>query len=469
MNNWDKIFKAYDIRGIYPEEINREIAYKIGRAVGKFFNAQTEDKTFRLRTKREKTIVLARDNRLSSEELFNAVREGIRDESVNLVDIGLSTTPMFYYAVFKLKLDGGIIITASHNPKEYNGFKIIKKDALFINERESQEIKELLIKDNFAQKSSKGHIAITQEITADYINEILELSHVNEIDPYKIVVDTANSVAILSISELEKYLKNIKIIKLFDKLDGSFPNHDPNPIYPQNTKILQERVLSEKADLGIAFDGDGDRILFIDEKGERIDPDLIAATIIRCYYKRAGKILYTAVTSRIVRDEALDSGNEVICSRIGHTFIKEAMAREKVVFGCEASGHYYFQDMNYVESPLLVFLKIMEAMSRTKMTLSALVGQLQRFYQNRIDFKINNINQANSCIKKVEAHYKKISRFGRLPNIFYIDGTTVEYTDWWFNVRNSNTEPIIRLTIEADTEELLEEKTQEIRQMIELD
>jgi phosphomannomutase len=206
MDNWDKIFKAYDIRGIYPEEINKEIAYKIGRAVGRFFNTQVEDKTFQLRTKKEKNIVLARDNRLSSEELFNAVREGIRDESVNFIDIGLSTTPMFYYAVVKLKLDGGIIITASHNPKEYNGFKIIKKNALPVNMKESQEIKRLLIKNDFAQKSSKGHIAITREIIKDYTNEILELSHVNEIDSYRVVVDTANGMAILAVSELAKYL-----------------------------------------------------------------------------------------------------------------------------------------------------------------------------------------------------------------------------------------------------------------------
>lgn len=466
MDKIDAIFKAYDIRGIYPDEINEDIAYKIGRAAGRFFNQQIEDKAFQLRTKKEKTIVLARDNRLPSERIFNALREGLRDESVNIVDIGLATTPIFYFSVVKFKLDGGIIVTASHNPKEYNGFKIIKKNALPLNQSESNTIKELLITGDFTKKSSRGNIVLKKEVIDDYIDQILDLSHTNEIDPYKVVIDTANSVAGLAVAELARHLKNIEMIQLFSELDGSFPNHEPNPVYPENTKILQEKVLAEKADLGIAFDGDGDRILFINEKGERIDPDLIAATLIRCYFKRAGKILYTAVTSRIVRDEALDSGNEVICTRIGHTFIKEAMERERVIFGSEASGHYYFQNTDYVEAPLLVFLKIMEAMSRSKMTLSALVGQLQRFYQQRTDFKIKDITQSDNYIKKVEAQYKKISRFGRLPKIFYIDGLTVEYTDWWFNLRPSNTESVIRLTIEADTEELLEEKIKEVGQFI---
>jgi len=465
----DTIFKAYDIRGIYPDEINKDIAYKVGRAAGKFFNAQFEDKSFRPRAKKEKNIALARDNRLPSEELFQAVREGIKDEGINVMDVGLVITPIFCFSVIKFKLDGGIMVTASHNPKEYNGFKIIKKNALPLNPKESDTLKEILIRGDFSKKSSGGHIAIKKEVINDYIDAILELSHVNEIASYKIVIDTANGVSGVIVPELKKHLKNAEIVGLFNELDGSFPNHDPNPIYPQNTKSLQERVLSEHADLGIAFDGDGDRILFIDENGERIDPDLIAATIIRYYFKRAGKVLYTAVTSRIVREEALDSGNEVVCSRIGHTFIKETMEREKVIFGCEASGHYYFQDTYYVESPLLVLFKIMEAMSKSKMTLSALVGQLQKFYQNRTDFKIKNISEADNYIKRVEVRYKKISRFGRLPNIFYIDGLTVEYTDWWFNLRASNTEPVIRLTIEADTEELLVEKTQEIRQFIGLD
>ena len=466
MDKIDAIFKAYDIRGIYPDEINKDIAYKIGRSAGKFFNAQFEDKSFKPRIKKEKTIVLARDGRLPSEELFEAVREGIKNEGVNVIDIGLATTPMFCFTVIKFKLDGGIIVTASHNPKEYNGFKIIKKNALPLNNEESAKIKELLIENNFSEKSSGGHIAIKKDVMADYINEILELSHINQIGSYKIVIDTANSVAGLIVPELKKHLKNLELIGLFNEIDGSFPSHDPNPIYPQNTKALQEKVLLEHADLGIAFDGDGDRILFIDENGERIDPDLIAATIIRNYFKRAGKILYTAVTSRIVKDEAMDSGNEAICSRIGHTFIKETMEKEGIVFGCEASGHYYFQDTHYVESPLLVFFKIIEAMSKTKMTLSALVGQLQKFYQNRVDFKNENIDKANVCIQKIENEYKKISRFGRLPNIFHIDGLTVEYTDWWFNLRISNTESVSRLTIEADTKELLEEKTKEVQQFI---
>jgi len=417
MDNLDKIFRAYDIRGLYPEEINEDIAYKVGRASA-------------LREKTIGKLVVARDNRLSSEELFSEVVRGIRNRGVNVIDIGLATTPMFYQAIIKFQTDGGVMITASHNPKEYNGFKIFKKNALPIGEKGLKRIKGLIESKFFKDADKKGKI-IKKEILKEYVAKILDLSHVNEISRFKVIVDTGNGVAGIIVSALIPELKKVDL------------------------------VISENADFGITFDGDGDRILFTDEKGQRIDPDLIAAIIIHYYFKKAGIILYTAASSRIIREEALDSGNKVICSRVGHSFIKETMAKRGVVFGCEASGHYYFKDTNYIEAPFLIFIKIMEILSKVKIPLSKLVENFQKFQQERIEIKIQDIKNAGIYIKRLKEKYKKISRFGRLPNILHIDGLTVEYTDWWFNLRPSNTEPILRLTIEADTKELLVEQKQE--------
>jgi len=467
MENLDKIFKAYDVRGIYPEEINQDVAYKVGRASAFVLSIKPEDKTFKLREKTIGKLVVARDNRLSSEELFSEMTRGIKDQGIDVIDIGPATTPMFYQAIIKFQADGGVMVTASHNPKQYNGFKIFRKNALPMGEEGLQRIKGLMQDGLLKDATRKGKVT-KKEILKEYVAKILDLSHANDTTQFKVVADTGNGMAGLTISALTPELKKVELINLFGEIDGSFPNHDPNPINPENTKNLQEKVVSEKADFGIAFDGDGDRILFIDEKGQRIDPDLISAAIIHYYFKRGGIILYTAVSSRIIKEEALDSGNEVICSRVGHSFIKETMAREGVVFGCEASGHYYFKDTDYVEAPLLVFIKIMEILSKIKVPLSELIEHFHRFQEERIEIKISDIRNADIHIKRVEEKYKKISRFGRLPNIFHIDGLTVEYTDWWFNLRPSNTESVLRLTIEADTKELLAEQKQELLKSIQL-
>jgi len=458
MDNWDKIFKTYDVRGVYPKEINRKVAYKIGRGVA-----------IKIRPQRVKNLAIGRDNRLSSDDLFQGICDGIRDEGINVVNFGLVTTPILYYAMIKMDLDAGIMITASHNPKEYNGFKIIKKGGIPLDEKDFEKIKQIIQKSDFGSGKKQAFLidknALKTDIIKDYVDNIIDFSRVSDIKPLKVVVDTGNGVAGIVIPELAKQLP-INLDNIFSELDGNFPNHNPNPVILKNTEVLQEKVLSEKADLGVAFDGDADRILFIDERGERIDSDLIAAVIIHYYFKRAGKILCTAASSKIVKEEAIDSGNEIIFERIGYTFIRKRMEREKVIFGCESSGHYYFKDTNYVESPFLVLIKILELISRTKMPLSDLVNQFQRFYQDRSAIPFSNLNKARFCIGNIEAEYKKIHRFGRIGKFSYIDGVSVEYPDWWFNIRISNTEPVLRLTIEADTKELLEEMKQKLLKLI---
>lgn len=455
----DAIFKAYDVRGKYPKEINEEIAYKIGRAVARFLIFETQDKSFRLRSQRINHLVIARDNRLSSEDLAKVLIEGIRDEGIDVIDIGLATTPMFYFSAIKWKADGGVMITASHNPKEYNGFKIIRNKAMSVGENTGlQEIKKLVKKNKFQTKPDRGRLE-KREILQEYINHNLDFIHLGNIQPLKIVADTANGTAGLVVPELFKHIPLVKLIHIFSELDGNFPNHapDPNPSHPETIQAIQQKVLSEKADLGMAFDGDGDRIIFVDENSRVINPDLIAAIIIHYYFKNAGKILYTVVASRIVKEEIENNHNNPICSKVGHTFIKEKMEKEKITFGAESSGHYYFKNKSVLESPLTALLMVIEIISKTGKTFSELIKPFQKYYLDRINFKTK---RPQKIIKRIENKFKKSAKTSHL------DGLTIESPDWWFNIRPSNTEPVIRLTIEAQTEDLLEEKKKEISKLV---
>ena len=476
MSKLDKIFRAYDIRGIYPKEINEKIAYKIGRAVAEFLISETQASSFKLETpstsfrKMKETesmyLVIGRDNRLSSERLAKVIIEGVRDQGVNVIDIGISTTPMFYFAVTNWKITGGVMITASHNPPEYNGFKIVRDGGMSMGEDSGlRKIKKLAEKDKSAswrKDRNRGQIQ-SKEIFRGYIENILSLAETRTIKPFKIVVDTANGTAGLVIPELFKkipvYLadRRVNLIHIFAKLDGSFPNHNPNPANPENTKALQEKVLSEKADLGIAFDGDGDRIFFIDEKGERINPNLIFALLIKNFFPNQGKILYDVTSSRIVKEEIEETGNIPICSEVGHTFVKEKMREEDIIFGAESSGHYYFKDNYFIESPFIVLLKVLGVLSKTKMPLSELVKPFQKYYQERINIEVKNLEEKT---KEIEKKYKKGAK------ISYLDGLSIEFEDWWFNIRPSHTEPVIRLTLEAQTKELLEQKKKELIELI---
>jgi len=415
MDKLDKIFRAYDVRGIYPDELNEKTAYQIGRATARFLKA--------------KEIVVGRDNRLSSDDLFKSLCEGIQDEGIDIIDIGLVISPMLYWSTVRYGYRGGIMITASHNPSEYNGFKIVKKGSISVGERSGLgRIKELIKKERF--KDKKRGNASKREILREYIKDVLK-----------------------SIN-----LKNIKPLKVFaDYSDGT-----ANQVIPELFKNLPVSLTTfplEETDLGINFDRDGDRILFIDEKKQNINPDLITALLIHHFFRNAGKILYTVITSRTVKEEIEKNDNIPICSRVGYTFIKEKMEKEKIIFGAESSGHYYFRNNYVLESPLIVLLKILEIISRTKMSLSDLVSQFQRYYQERIAIPVKNTGQTTFIINRLENKYKT-------AKIHKIDGLTIEYSDWWFNLRPSNTEPLMRLTIEADTKELLEEKKKELVKLI---
>ncbi len=414
MNNLDKIFKAYDIRGVYPDELNEETGYKIGRAVAKFLKA--------------KEIVIGRDNRPSSDNLFKVLSEGVRDQGVNVIDIGLTTTPMFYFAVAKWGIKGGAMITASHNPPEYNGFKVVQKDAMPVSENSGlKKIKKLVEKNKFKTKN-RGEIK-KRAILKEYIENILRFNDLGSIRPFKISVDTNGGTTKLVISELFKKLP------------------------------VQE--VSEKPDFGMVFDGDGDRILFIDEKKQKINPDLITAFLINYFFKNKSKILYTNIASKVVKEEIEKANNAPICSKVGHAFVKERMHKERAIFAAGSSGHYYFKDNYSIESPFIVLMRILKILSKENKPFSELIKPFQRYYLERINFPVKNVGYSTSHImKEIEKKYKKIGKISRL------DGLTIEFPDYWFNLRASNTEPLLRLTVEANTKELLEQKKKELSKLI---
>jgi len=433
----DQIFKAYDIRGIYPEEINEDIAYNVGRATVKFLKA--------------KELIIGRDNRLSSDSLYKSLIKGITDQGADVINIGITTTPVFYYSSLKGKFKGGIMITSSHNPKEYNGFKIIGKKAISIGQNSGlNKIKRIIEKNKFNDEE-KGIVKNVQVIDS-YIKNILRFIKVKKIKPLKIVIDTNNGVVGKIIPKLFEKLP-CEIIHIFSELDGSFPNHGLNPLEDKNTKAIQEKVLIENADLGVIFDGDADRIVFIDDNGEKIDPDLIATLLVRYFLPNTGKIVHTVTSGKSFRKEIEKTGNEPVWSKVGHTFVQELMRKEKAIFGAESAAHYFLKENNFLESPMIILLKVLEIVS-IEQDLSKLIEPFKNYYHERI--KINTQKGFKRVIKKIKRKYKKIA------DMFYLDGIFVERKNWWFNVRLSNTENVIKITIEANSKELLEDKKQEL-------
>lgn len=448
------IFKAYDIRGIYPKELNEEVAVKIGRALVKFIQP--------------KKVVIGRDARLSSPALFNALVQGITESQVTVIDIGLATTPLYYWALIDQGADGGVMITASHNPKDYNGFKINRGGAKPIS-RESglEEIKRLMTSFRMSSQPPKWmtpeRVSISQVIKKnlldEYIEFILSQSPLEQISQLKIVVDTGNGMAGLVVPKIFDRL-NCQLIPLYFELDGSFPHHQPNPLKEENLRDLKEKVLAEKADLGIGFDGDGDRIIFVDERGQSVRGDFITALLAQEILNKnpGAKIFYEVRSSWIVKETIRENRGEPILGRAGHALIREQMEQEDILFGGELSGHYYFKEFFYCENALLTMLKVLALLSQSGKKFSEMIQPLKKYYQS---------GEINFSLKNKEGKIEEVASFYQgAKNVSYLDGLTVEYEDWWFNLRPSHTEPCLRLNIEAKTKELLEEKENELRRLI---
>lgn len=446
-----EIFKAYDIRGVYKKDFDEETALKIGRA---FYDFLASNKRKAL------TIVVGRDNRLSSTSLVKAIKKGIQLQGGKVIDIGISTTPMFYFGVNFLKADGGIMVTASHNPPEHNGFKLVRERAIPISgDTGINEIKKFVLAGKF-KKATLGS-EIKKNILQEYLKFNFKFLDEENISSLKIVVDTANAVSSILIPKIASKIKKIKFYHLFSKLDGHFPNHNPDPLVKENLGYLQKEVLKKKADFGVAFDGDGDRVIFIDEKGKAISGDLITALIAKTILQKTPgeKILYDIRSSKVVAETIKENEGKPVPSRIGHSFIKEKMRQNNIFFGGELSGHYYLRENYFCEAPLFVLFKIIEEISYQKKPLSKIILPFQKYaYSGEINFEIED---KKGTMKKIEEHFKD-----KNCKISHLDGTKIDFGNWWFLIRPSNTESLLRLIVEAKDQKTLREKIKEIEKII---
>ncbi|MFA6027477.1 MAG: phosphomannomutase/phosphoglucomutase [Patescibacteria group bacterium] len=437
------IFKAYDIRGVYPKQINTETAKALGRSFACFVS--------------EKTIIVGRDMRASGQELSQAFINGVLLQGKDVINIGKISTDCSYFASGKLNLPAAMF-TASHNPASYNGIKFSLAGAQPLSSDTGLlKIRDMAIAQNWPSASASGK---TQEkdILPEYINHALSLVASANIKNLSVAVDAGNGMAGKIIPLLQEKL-SINVTPLYFELDGTFPNHEANPIKLENVQDLIKTVKEKKADIGLAFDGDADRVFFIDEKGARVSSSLVTAMIAEQILIKNPKaaIIYNVPCSKIVSETIERCGGKGIKERVGHSFIKATMKKYGAIFGGEHSGHYYFKDNYFADSGLIAALFVLEIISKLDKPFSQILEKFQKYFA---------IEETNSEVTDKEEKIKELKEKYKDARIEEMDGVTFMYPDYWFNVRPSNTEPALRLNLEANTEELKNNKTQEILNII---
>ncbi len=447
-----KVFRAYDIRGIFGEQITTDLAYLVGRAVVRFLKEkQSKDKL---------QVVLSRDGRNSSPELFEATQKGILDEGADVIDIDLMPTPVFYFTVWNYDYNGGIQITASHNPPEYNGFKLNQENASMIAGNTGiDQIRDMVLEMESKKPEpagQKGEI-IKKDVLDDYLESNLKNFNLDKFKDFKIAVDTANGAAGVLIEKLDSVFKG-EIVHLFKEVDGSFPNHAPDPSKPANLVDLQKAVKEQGANLGVAFDADGDRVAIVDERGEAVPASYILPLIAQKLLKNSPNetIAYNFM-SNIAPEVIKDAGGKPIETRVGFTFVKEKMKQENAIFGGEYSGHFLFRDQNYCEAPLLTLFNILEEMATKQKSLSELILPFKKYFLT--DIMNLEVEDKEKAIRDLEERYSE-------GEVSHLDGVRIDLKDWWLHARPSNTENLLRVIVEAGTKELAEAKLAEIKQII---
>ena len=435
-------FKAYDIRGIYRHDLDESLAYDIGQAFVSHLAA--------------KKVVVGHDMRIHSPTLCDAMIQGMMALGTQVISIGLCSTPMLYFANAHLDVDGSVMVTASHNPAEWNGFKLCRESAMPVS-RESglREIEERIKTRNFLPPRSDGNKQVYQ--IHDAYTRKLE-PYIQFTDKPKIVMDFANAMGSIEVAGIRDYFR---VIPLYEAIDGSFPNHEANPLNPTTLVGLSQAVQRHKAAFGVAFDGDGDRCCFIDECGRIIPMDLSTALFAQAILeKEQGKVLYDLRSSWIVAETIEASGGKAIQSRVGHAFIKRQMRDCNAIFAGELAGHYYFRDMSFSESSALALIMMSNIIHNAQQTLSELLKPLRKYANSgELNFTVQNIE---SLLEKIASHYKN----GEQSTL---DGIKVEFENWWFNIRPSNTEPLLRLIVEAKELRLMQEKRDELISLIKMD
>jgi phosphomannomutase len=443
------IFKAYDVRGLYPGEIDEASVRDIGRAYVAYLGA--------------KRIGVSRDMRVSSPALAAAFIDGARSQGADVVDYGLCGTDMIYYAVASDGLDGGAQITASHNPKAYNGIKMVRREAFPLSgDAGLGQIRDMIAGGTIPAPAGPAGRIETRDLLPAYIEKVMSFIDPAVIKPFNVVLDAGSGMAGVVAPHLFDRLP-CRTTRLCFEVDGTFPNHEANPLIEENRQDIVERVIKEKADIGIAWDGDADRCFFIDGDGEFIAGDFITALLAQAaLLKSPGeKIVYDVRASYAVKDIVGQHGGTALMNRVGHAFIKRRMREENAIFGGEVTGHYYFRDFYYADNGFIPALLILELMSRKNQTLSQLLAPLRQkyFISGEINTKVADISLAGAKLKALAERYRD-------GHTYELDGFSVEYPDWHFNVRGSNTEPMLRLNLEAVTPALMEQNRDEVLAVI---
>ncbi len=446
----ESIFKAYDIRGLYPDALDEDVAQQIGRAYVNFLGLSGS------------RVVVGRDMRLSSEPLEEAFVRGVTEAGADVLDIGLVSTDALYFAVGHLEEPGGAMITASHNPKDYNGLKLCREDAIALSGDEGiNQIKDLITSGKLPEPNEYAGSVEEGDVIEDYAEHCLGFIDTEDLRPLKIVVDAGNGMAGKMLPPIFEKLP-FEYVPMYFELDGSFPNHPPNPIEPENMEDLQERVVSEGADFGVAFDGDADRCFVVTEKGATISGDILATLVAKNVLEKepGAAIVYSAVCSKALPELVRREGGRPIRTKAGHSIIKPQMRSNDAAFGGEHSGHFYFRDNYFADSGIIAMLTVAELVGRQESPLSELLPPIDPYVRSG---EINSeVEDQDAAMKRVEEHYAERDD----PEIDHLDGLTVDYGEWWFNLRPSNTEPLLRLNVEASDRETMEQERDELLKLI---
>jgi phosphomannomutase len=442
------IFKAYDIRGIYGENLDENVASAIGKAFAAILKPET--------------VIVGRDGRTSGPSLMQAVIDGLTTVGVNVINVGQVSTDMYYYACATKQLPG-IMVTASHNPKEYNGFKMVKSIPYLLSGDEGiQEIRQLIELGKFPPKASQPGIVENFAVMDGFVQKVLSLVDVSKLKPMKVIADTANGMVGPSLTEIFKNIPQIKLTPMYFEVDGTFPNHGGDPLLEENRAELQQRVLSEGYDLGFAFDPDGDRFFCIDKKGRFVSGDFMTAVLSSYFLKVHPKatIVYDIRASKAVPDTIEAGGGRALYNRVGHAFIKKRMSDEGAIFAGEVSGHYYFTDFYGCDSGAAPMIYLLDMLSKSDKSLDQIVDEFSNKYF--ISGEINSkVPVVQDVLNRLKEKYSKAAK-----EVIEVDGVTLEFEDWRFNVRGSNTEPLIRLNLEANSQGLMEQKRDELLAII---
>ena len=437
------VFKAYDVRGVYPTELDEEGAYRVARAYAAHFEPRA--------------VAVGHDMRLSAPAMYGGVVSGVADAGSDVVELGLVGTEMLYHAVSELGLEGGICVTASHNPKEYTGMKIVRRGALPVGGDSGLAEIRALAEARFEPSERRGAVR-SEDVMPSFVSKVLSFVDVDAIRPLRVVVDAANGMAGVMLPPVVDRLPQLDVVRCYFEPDGSFPNHEPNPLLPENREFIVAKVVEENADLGVAYDGDADRCFFVDDTGAFVPGDFVTALLAEAVLAKSPgeKVIYDVRASWAVPEAIERSGGTPLVNRVGHAFIKQRMRSEDAVFAGEVSAHYYFRDFSQADTGVVPFLVMLELVSRSGTTLSELLRPYREHF-----FLTGEINTpvADVPLKLQELKERYTAEGGRVS---HLDGISIDFDDWHFNVRPSNTEPLLRLNLEALAEDRMVEKRDEV-------